>query len=81
MAILYAHLLLKFCVDSFKTSLMFWSWSEDKHVICFLLLVSQVALMLLVSKVEFSRFIGIFTINVTRSDTGYIVCTTPTNLC
>ena len=30
---LWAQLLLKFYTDSFETSLVFWSWSEDMHVV------------------------------------------------
>ena len=31
--ILWAKLLLQFYADSFETSLVFWSWSEDMHVV------------------------------------------------
>ena len=30
---LWAQLLLEFSTDSFETSLVFWSWSEDMHVV------------------------------------------------
>ena len=29
----YAHLLLQFYIDSFETSQVFWTWSEDMHVV------------------------------------------------
>ena len=30
---LWMQLLLQFCTDSFETSLVFWSWSEDMHMV------------------------------------------------
>ena len=30
---LWAQLLLQFYADSFETSLVFWPWSEDMHVV------------------------------------------------
>ena len=30
---LCAHLLLQFYIDSFETSQVFWTWSEDLHVV------------------------------------------------
>ena len=30
---LCAHLLLQFYIDSFETSQVFWTWSEDMHVV------------------------------------------------
>ena len=52
MDILWAQLLLQFDTDSFETSQVFWSWSEDMHVVWIILRL----LLLLFLQVELSHF-------------------------
>ena len=58
---LWAQLLLQFYTDALETSLVFWSWSEDMHVVK--ICSSDYALSLFL-QVELSHFSGIIYNNV-----------------
>ena len=58
---LWAQLLLQFYTDALETSLVFWSWSEDMHVVK--IYSSDYALSLF-SQVELNHFSGIIYNNV-----------------
>ena len=53
---LWAQLLVQICTDSFETSLVFWSWSDDMHVVW---VISSDYFLLLFLQVELSHFSGI----------------------
>ena len=58
---LCAQLLLQFYIDSFETSQVFCTWSEDMHVIW---IYSSDYFLTLFPPVELSHFSDIFTIKV-----------------
>ena len=72
MGTLCAHLLLQFYIDSFETSQVFWTWSEDMHVVW------------IYSSNYFYHFFCYFNLGIFLAfllsklmDTGYLVCATP----
>ena len=77
MGTLCAHLLLQFYIDSFETSQVFWTWSEDMHVVGYN------------PQIIFYHFFCYFNLGIFLAfllsklmDTGYLVCATPpTVLC
>ena len=64
MGTLCAQLFLQFYADSFETSHVFWSWSEDVHVV-------WIYILSLFLQFELSLFSGIITINICRQ---YVPC-------
>ena len=68
MGTLCAHLLLQFYIDSFETSQLFCTWSEDMHMVSIL---SSDYFLSLFLQVELSHFSGIITINICRQ---YVPC-------
>ena len=61
MGTLCAHLLLQFYIDSFETSQVFWTWSEDMHVVWIQSSNYFLSPFLLV---ELRHFSGVFTVKV-----------------
>ena len=53
MGTLFAQLLIQFYADSFETSQVFWSWSEDVHVV---LIYSSDYILSLFPQFELSLF-------------------------
>ena len=51
-----AQLLLPLCANSFETILMFWSWSEDVHML-WIKLTDYFSLLF--PQIELSRFLGV----------------------
>ena len=74
MGTLCAQLLLQFDADSFETSQVFWSWSEDVHVVWIL---SSDYILSLSLQFELSLFSGIITIKIIYVDSMYLVRVTP----
>ena len=68
MGTLCAHLLLQFYINSFETSQVFCTWSEDMHVVS---IESSDYFLSLFLQAELSNFSGIITINICRQ---YVPC-------